>query len=59
MPAFMSTRLATASSQSSSRSQSAAGELCLLLLLRHGDRLTAFGHDEGENLGGLGQAWIG
>src|SRR5262249_21894033 len=33
--------------------------LRLLLLLRHGDRLAALGHDEGENLGGLGQACIG
>src|SRR5262249_33410045 len=31
----------------------------LLLFLRHGDRLAALGHDEGENLGGLGQACIG
>jgi hypothetical protein len=40
-------------------SESDRGELRLLLLLRHGDRLAAFGHDEGENLGGLGQACSG
>src|SRR5215471_10132781 len=40
-------------------SESGRGELRLLLLLRHGDRLAALGHDEGENLGRLGQACIG
>src|SRR5262249_62339308 len=33
--------------------------LRLLLLLRHGDRLAALGHDEGENLGGVGPACLG
>src|SRR4029077_13706445 len=48
-----------AMASTASRSARPSPDRCSLLLLRHRHRLPAFGHDDGEHLGGLGSAGIG